>query len=357
MKVGDLRGKCLTVTRAVLVKTSSWRTHEGLEAWTQRAAEILKVGLPDLPPSEGMLVRIGMLRAVDYAEATEGNIRAGERLSDDLLKQLSEPAEEDPAFLRLLASEVLIDHAAFAGRQDNFEKAVDSVAGNIVDSAVMPWVLGMWLVTFASATSRYFPYSRRGFPYPSAEEALRAAIEIGEKEGLKGVEFSGLYHLQLLMKLRNDFAGFNKVVMRLGEIADSRFTTQAAVVADCRAAMHTRQGNFAEAYRDCDQFMAAIEEANEPMLERWPHYVTKFQVLLADRRPADAAALLAGIIDRLDGGPQERVKLCMLAAAAFGKKWKGGDGYEGRLAEFMAALGPSIRPRSFSICRVCLPNC
>ncbi|TIN08473.1 MAG: hypothetical protein E5Y59_16280, partial [Mesorhizobium sp.] len=38
----DQRGLCLTVSRAVLVKTDSWRTYEGLSAWTRRAFEIIE---------------------------------------------------------------------------------------------------------------------------------------------------------------------------------------------------------------------------------------------------------------------------------------------------------------------------
>jgi tetratricopeptide (TPR) repeat protein len=337
-KGGDLPGQWLTTTRAVLVKTSSWRTHDGLDRWTRRAANLLRKGLPELPPQDRMLVGVGMLRAVDYGEADEETAHAGERIADELLQQLADPVDEVPADLRLIASEALVDHAVWSGRQDIFEQAVDSVSSELGAPKVMPWVLGMWLVSFGSASGRYFSFSRRGFPYESAEDALRKAIEIGEREALRSVEFSGLYHLQLLLKLRNDFVGFTDLVARLSEIADSRFTTQVAVVADCRAAMHARQGNFVEAYKDCDRFMTAIEEANEPMVERWPHYVTKFQVLLADRRPSEAASLLTGIVERLDGGPRERVKVCILAAAAFEEKWKGSEGYAGRLAEFMAAL-------------------
>lgn len=337
-KDGDVRGQWLTVTRAVLVKTSSWRTHEGLDRWTRRAAALLRGEQPHLAAREQMLVGVGMLRAVDYGEADEETARAGRGITNELLEQLSDPTDEVPAFLRLLASEALVDHAVWSGQQDIFEKAVDSVAGELDDPKVMPWVLGMWLVTFGSASGRYFSFSRRDFPYASAEDALRKAIEIGEREALRAVEFSGLYHLQLLLKLRNDFAGFADLVTRLSEIADSRFTTQVAVVADCRAAMHARQHNFVEAYKDCDRFMAAIEEANEPMVERWPHYVTKFQVFLADRRATDAAELLAGIVDRLDSGLRQRVKICILAAAAFEERWNGGAGQEDKLAEFMAAL-------------------
>jgi len=93
---------------------------------------------------------------------------------------------------------------------------------------------------------------------------LRAAVAIGEREGLRGVEFGALYHLQLLMKMRNDWSEFATVIARIDEIADSRFATQVAVAADCRATLHTRQRAFAEAYRDCKRFMEAIEAANEP---------------------------------------------------------------------------------------------
>ena len=57
---------------------------------------------------------------------------------------------------------------------------------------------------------------------------------------MRGVEFGALYHLQLLMKMRNDFSEFATLIARLAEIADSRYTTQVAVAADCQAALHTR---------------------------------------------------------------------------------------------------------------------
>ena len=340
----DRRGQFLTVARSATVKTASWRTHEGLEAWTRRAAALLAEPFPELGAQELTTVRLGMLRAINFAEASDANARNGRKLAGDIQRRLSSVPAEDPVSLRLLASEALIDHAVATGDRQMFANAVDSVADDLDDPTVPPVVLGMWLVSFGAASGRYFPYSRRGFAYPGAEDALRRAIAIAERHALKSVEFSALYHLQLLMKLRNDFSEFNQLVSRLGEIGDSRFTTQVAVTADCHAAMHTRQGDFARAYRDCDTFMEAIERANEPMVERWPHYVTKFQVLLADRRPKEAAELLEGILDRLDGGPRQRVALNMLAAKALEEKWAGGpDGaasaaYEERLGTFMATL-------------------
>lgn len=334
-EAGDLRGQCLTVARAVLVKTDSWRTYEGLSTWTQRASNILDHGLPDLSPEEDLLVRTGMVRALDFADEYYKSSSAGQLLAQQLQERLAKPRKGDPSSLRLLASASLIEHSVSTMRADLFANAVDSVIEDLRNPDVLPWMLGVWLVSFGGKSGRYFPYSRRGFPYASAEEALRAAIAIGEREALRGVEFGGLYHLQMQMKFRNDFAEFNEIVTRLATIADSRFTTQAAVVADCNAAMHARQGNFAEAYRDCDHFMALIEAANEPMVERWPHYITQYQVLLADRKPQEAAALLADLLPRLDGGAQKRTELCILAAKACAAKWSGDELYEPQLRAFL----------------------
>lgn len=223
-------------------------------------------------------------------------------------------------------------------RADLFAKAVDSVVGDLSDKDVLPWFLGMWLVAFGAKSGRYFPYKRRDFPYPSAEAALRAAIAIGEREALRGVEFGGLYHLQMQMKFRNDFAEFHKIVERLTEIADSRFTTQVAVVADCRAALSARQGDFTAAYSECDRFMAAIEAANEPMVERWPHYITKFQVLLADRKPREAVSLLSDLLPRLDGGARKRTEICILTAAALESSWDKDPNYRDRLKALLEEL-------------------
>lgn len=334
----DLAGLCLTVSRVVLAKTTSWRTYEGLSTWTRRALDLLDRGLPDLPPQEDLLVRIGMLRALNFADEYYRDSPAGRALTNELLERLSRDTQGDPSGLRLVASESLIEHAVSTMEADVFARAVDAVVKDLTSPDVLPWVLGIWLVAFGSKSGRYFPYSRRGFPYASAEEALRAAIAIGEREALRNVEFGGLYHLQMQMKYRNDFGQWSQLVTRLAEIADSRFTTQVAVVADCQAALHSRQGDFHEAYRDCDRFMAAIEAANEPMVERWPHYITKFQVFLADRKPREAVELLTDLLPRLDGGALKRTQICILAAAALEARWSGDADYVDRLRAFVIEL-------------------
>ncbi|WP_152601012.1 hypothetical protein [Rhizobium sp. YS-1r] len=333
---GDERGKYLTVARVVLVKTDSWRTHHGLSTWTRRAIILAAQEVPQLPDEEDLLVHIGLLRAHDFADETDGDI--GHELAERLLDRLGDASRSFPSGLRLHASETLIEHAVMTGKAGIFERAVDHVRGDIAKPDVLAWHLGLWLVAFGAANGRYFRYSRRDFPYTTAEEALHAAIAIGEREALKGVEFGALYHLQLQMKLRNDFSAFSRLVMRLAEIADSRYTTQVAVVADCRAALHTWQRNFTEAYRDCERFMAAIEEGDEPLVERLPHYITKFQVLLADRRSQEAADLLVDLLPRLQGGSLLRARLCVMAAEALRAKWQGNPAYEDRLRTLLTEL-------------------
>jgi len=185
-----------------------------------------------------------------------------------------------------------------------------------------------------------FAYARRGFPYTSPESALRAAIAIGEHESLRGVEFGALYHLQLQMKSRNEWTEFAELIRRLAEIADSRYTTQIAVVADCQAALHTIRGDFAEARLACDRFMTAIEAANEPPLERWPHFITKFQVLLAEGHPVEAAGFLTNLLPLFSGALRQRMDTCVLLARACQAKWGGDPDY------------PQLLRRSFEELRV-----
>ena len=334
----DLAGQCLTVARTILVKTDSWRTHEGLAVWTQRAGQLLDGGLPQLSPEEELLAWTGIVRALDFTDEDRRGTASGDALTVQLLNRLSRRPGQDSTTMRLLASESLIERAVSTGRSEFFEQAVDSVLDDLRDPLVSPWALGMWLVAFGAASGRYFPYARRGFPYASTEDALRAAIEIGESQSLAGVEFGALYHLQLQMKLRNDFTEFSRLVGRLGEIADSRYTTQVAVVADCQAAMHTWQKDFPAAYRDCERFMATIEAADEPLLERWPHYVTKYQVLLGDGKAREAAALLNEILSRLEGGMHARTVLCIRAAVALAAKWNSDETYQNHLRAFLDQL-------------------
>ena len=334
-QAGDRGGQCLAVSRAVLVKTNSWRTYRDMSAWTRRAIAIIEQGLPDMSAKENLIVRTGMVRALDFADEYQSDGPATQILVAQLLDQLARGSGAEPSGLRVSASESLIEHAISAAQPDLFANAVDSVVEDLGDPNLSSSILGSWLVVFGAARGRYFRYSRRGFPYSTAEDALRAAIAIGERELFRNVEFGALYHLQMLMKLRNDFSEFSKLVDRLAEIADSRFTTQVAVVADCHAAMHARQGDFVEAYRDCDRFMAAIEAANEPIIERWPHYITKFQVFLANRKPGEAITLLTELLPHLDGGTLRRTELCILAAEALEAKWQSDVVYEDRLRLFL----------------------
>jgi DNA-binding SARP family transcriptional activator len=329
----DRRGQYLTAARAVIAKTDSWRTHEGLAIWTDRVVGLIEREPPALSNDEQLLVWTGMLRAVDFAPDYRSDAPAVKRLTHALLERLEEPLAGDSTTLRLMASATLIDHAGSSGSQEVFEQAVDNVRQDLRDRTVLPWALGLWLVGFGAVTGRYFSYVRRGFPYATPEEALRAAIAIGEREALRGVEFGALYHLQLQMKARNDFSEFSALVRRLAEIADSRYTTQVAVVADCQAAMHTLQGNLTSAYRACERFMAAIEAASEPPIERWPHFITRFQVLLADRRPAEAAEFLNDLLPLFDGGVRQRTLACVHIARAFAAKWNGNSQYPQRLRE------------------------
>jgi LuxR family transcriptional regulator, maltose regulon positive regulatory protein len=336
-----LGGQCLTAARAVLAKTDSWRTHEGLAAWTQRVIDLIDRDIPSLSAKDELLAWAGMLRAVDYASDYRSDGPAVERLRQRLLQRLAKPAADDTPTLRVIASQTLIEHAGSAGNADIFERAVDSVSDDLRRRDVLPWALGMWLVAFGSVTSRYFHYSRRGFPYSSPEHALRAAMELGERETLRGVEFGALYHLQLLMKMRNDWSEFGALIQRISHIADSRFTTQVAVAADCEAALQTRQRRFSQAYLACDRFMAAIEAANEPPIERWPHFITRFQVLLADRKCAEAATFLRGLVHLFDGAVRQRTELCVHMAEAFDMKWKGSANYPAQLRLCMQELRSS----------------
>jgi LuxR family transcriptional regulator, maltose regulon positive regulatory protein len=326
-----LDGQCLTAARAVLSKADSWRTHEGLAAWTQRLIDLIGRDLPQLSTDDQLLAWAGMLRAVDFAHDFHSDAPAVHSLTRRLLERLAVRTRADTANLRLMVSQALIDHAGLTGNREIFEQAVDGVADDLEASDLAPWVLGVWLVGFGSVTSRYFSYSKRGFRYSSSEQALRAAVAIGEREGLRGVEFGALYHLQLLTKMRNDWSHFDALIGRIAEIADSRYTTQAAVAADCEAALHTHNKHFAHALRACDRFMAAIEAANEPPIERWPHFITKFQVLLSHGRPDEAATFLAGLIGAFDGALRQRMQVCLLLANAFAAKWRASRDYPDRL--------------------------
>lgn len=342
----DVRGLSLTAAHAVLSKTDSWRTHTGLATWTRRAHALLDRDLEALREDEQLLVWAGMLRAVDYAVDYQSDAPAVHRLTARLLERLMHPTARDTATLRLLASESLIEHAGATGQRELFEKAVDSVVDAVRGRDASPWARGLWLVAFGATTARHFPFARRGFPYASPEDALRAAIAIGERESLRGVEFGALYHLQLHMKSQNDFAEFATLIGRLTEIADSRHTTQVAVVADCQAALHTTRHSFAEAHAACERFMAAIEAANEPPIERWPHFITMFQVLLAERRAVEAARFLHDRLDLFDGAVRRRTNACVLVARAFAAKWNGAADYPEHLRaclqEVRAASWPTI---------------
>lgn len=337
-RAGDLEGQHLTVARAVLVKTDSWRTHTGLSLWTQRALTLLTHPTPALSPNDELLVLMGLLRALDFADDYRDATPKASALARRLLARLNAPAPEDQVNLRLLASATILEHAGSMGHADLFEQAVDAVARDLRGAAISPWVLGLWLVAFGSVSGRYFPYARRGFPYADAEAALRAAIAIGEAQALPAVEFGALYHLQYQMKLANNRSELATLIGRLGEVADSRHSTQVAVLADCQAALHTLRGDPAQALAACARIMAAIEAADEPPIERWPHFITQFQAMLAARTAAKAAAYLTALTPLFDGAVGERTLACVKVAEALNAKWAGTGDYPERLEIAIKAL-------------------
>src|SRR5512138_2710818 len=64
----EIAGQCLTAARAVLSKTDSWRTHEGLATWTRRMLDLMGRERPLLADDDELLAHAGMLRAVDFAQ-------------------------------------------------------------------------------------------------------------------------------------------------------------------------------------------------------------------------------------------------------------------------------------------------
>ena len=82
---GELDWQCLTAARAVLSKSDSWRTHEGLAAWTQRVIDLIDRDFPKLSRGDQLVAWTGMLRAVDFAQNYQSDAPAVRRLTQRLL--------------------------------------------------------------------------------------------------------------------------------------------------------------------------------------------------------------------------------------------------------------------------------
>jgi hypothetical protein len=176
----EFAGQCLTVARTISVKTDSWRTHEGFR---RPAAQLLDRELPQLAPEDEMLAWIA-LSARSTSPTRPARRIVGRCDHHAVADRLSKRAAGDPTTLRMLASEALIERAVSTGRLTSFEQAVDSAIDDLRDPAVRPG--SGWLVAFGAASALLL--CRRGFLRLS-EDALRAAIEIGENQSLAGVEF------------------------------------------------------------------------------------------------------------------------------------------------------------------------
>jgi DNA-binding SARP family transcriptional activator len=337
----DDRGAYLTAVNAVLSKTDSWRTHTGLSRWTRRVLSCLDHEPQDLSEAERALGWSGTLRAIEFADDYRVDRPTVERLLARTSAWLEQNAVSQDVNLRVAVSQSLIEYAGTDGKRELFDRAVDSVSGDLRHRELAPWVLGLWLVAFGSMSGRYFPFSRRGFPYPDAQAALRAAADIGVREQLRGVEFGALYHLQLLAKLRGSFEEFGMLVDRLAGIADSRYTTQVAIVADCQAARWTIEGSASRARPFCEQFMLAIEKADEPPIERWPHYITQFQVELRAGDYDAARNQLTAVLPQFDGEVRRRTAACVAIAEALRVRDEPDATYPALLRRAMDALAAS----------------
>jgi LuxR family transcriptional regulator, maltose regulon positive regulatory protein len=343
-EANDSSGAAMSAAHAVISKTDSWRTHSGLSIWTQRMLAQIDVDHAALRIHEQLLIGSGLIRAIEYSSEAPPNAQSIENLLNRILKLLMLSDSDATLNIRVLASAALLEYAGVNGRESAFRQAVDSVAADLRKPLLSRWVLGVWLVAFGTIRARYFDYQRQGFPHPDAESALRAALALGEQEGLRGVAFGALYHLQLQMKQQNRLEEFADLVQRIQACADHRFTTQTAVAADCMAALHTMQNDLPKAYTDCERFNAAIEAANEPPSERWPHYLTEFQVLLADRKAGPAADLLRRVVEHFHGETRRRTQICIDIANYFSACWNSGRQHEdGAARALLPALLQDLR--------------
>ena len=131
-------------------------------------------------------------------------------------------------------------------------------------------------MTFGSVTARYFTYAQRGFPYASPEEALA--------RGDRARRARSTARRRVRRALSP--AAADEIAQRLSEFSDA----DRAPRGDRRQPLHHAGGRGGrlpgrDAHADrsvsrpriaaCERFMAAIEAANEPPIERWPHFITK----------------------------------------------------------------------------------
>ena len=184
-------GLCLTAAHAVLSKADSWRTHEGLAVWTGRATTLLDRDVPGLAADEQLLAWTGMLRAVDFAETYRSDSAAVERLTRRSLERLDQRRRRRHGDAAPAGQRGADRARRSTGMRRSLRTGGRQRRGRPARPDASPWALGLWLVAFGAISARYFAYARRGFPYASPEEALRAAIAIGERESLRGVEFGG----------------------------------------------------------------------------------------------------------------------------------------------------------------------
>jgi DNA-binding SARP family transcriptional activator len=280
----------LAAAQAVLAIHMSWSTQAGAAPWLQRL-EACAAAAADLPPGDRLRVATAVVCGADMGaeyRVNETNVAAE---IQNALTMLETRSNEIDANDRLIAADALQDHALDTATIELFERTVAAATPYLADHALTPWVKCHWLISFGVASGRRWPYRKEGFPYASAEDALRDAWTIAQHEGLASVRFAATFNLINVARGKGDRFGCDALVARLESEYDPAKPTQAVHFLFQKGTQLGWAGQYEAALTVQKAVEEAATRAQTSVGDQWTYRMSRPQILIGLGRFDEARAL------------------------------------------------------------------
>ena len=220
-EAGERPAMALAAAQAVLAIHMSWSTQAGAAPWLQRL-EACAAAAADLPPGDRLRVATAVVRSAGMGAEYRVNEASVAAEVQKILATLETRSSEIAANDRMIAADALQEHALITTTIELFERTVAAATPCLADPALTPWAKCHWLISFGTASGRRWPYRKQGFPYASAEDALRDAWTIAQHEGLQGLRFAATCNLVNVARAKGDRSACDALVARLEAEYDPR---------------------------------------------------------------------------------------------------------------------------------------
>ena len=334
-KANDRKYMSLTSAAAITVVRVSWLPNTFTVPWINRMLSFLDIRSALVDLGYELQVMSGFLLAMFLSDSTKDYSSLMDEVSDRIVRLLSLSKVE--VNLRFLAADVLLHHACRNSREDFLAEIVNTIAPHLDDYRLRPWVQATWLITY-SWVSRRYAYHNPHFRYPTSDQAMQVALQIGQHEQLLSIELAALEMLFSTAEARNDLTEMNRLVIKMEQVVDRNSLEYSFVFEKARMSLLAVRGEYDKAIEICDALVKNIFNRYGARFA-WAYLLNQFDIYMGAHRCSEAQSQLHTYLPQYAELFEERVMYVHIdLARAFEMKWNNDVSYPEQLRHSLAAL-------------------